>query len=141
MKRRTSCWRTSTARALAEPRLLRFTAGHRKKAWVKNVVAMGLAGGFLEPLESTSIHLIQTGIARLMTLFPTRRFDELEIERYNRLTVQEYVDIRDFLVLHYHANERTDSELWRYCRELAPPEGLSLQARHVPPDRPRHSRA
>jgi tryptophan halogenase len=111
---------------LAEPRLLRFKAGHRKKAWVKNVVAIGLAGGFLEPLESTSIHLIQTGIARLMTLFPTRRFDELEIERYNRLTVQEYLDIRDFLVLHYHANERPE-ELWRYCRELKVPESLSYK--------------
>jgi tryptophan halogenase len=62
-----------------------------------------------------------------MTLFPTRRFDDIEIERYNRLTVQEYVDIRDFLVLHYHANERTDSALWRYCRELTPPEGLAYK--------------
>ncbi len=110
---------------LGDPRPLRFTAGHRKKAWVKNVVSIGLSGGFLEPLESTSIHLIQTGIARLMTWFPTRRFDEAEIERYNKLTVQEYVDVRDFLVLHYSATERDDSPFWDYCRTLEPPEGLA----------------
>ena len=113
--------------ALADPRILRFTAGHRKKAWIKNVVALGLAGGFLEPLESTSIHLVQSGIARLMTFFPTRRFDELEIERYNALTAQEYVDIRDFLILHYNATERNDSDFWNYCRELQPPEGLAFK--------------
>jgi tryptophan halogenase len=112
---------------LGEPRLLRFRAGHRKKAWIKNVVALGLAGGFLEPLESTSIHLVQTGIARLMTLFPTCRFDQLEIDRYNEQTIQEYVDIRDFLVLHYNATERDDSEFWNYCRNLEPPEGLAYK--------------
>ena len=110
---------------IADPRPLRFRAGHRKRSWVKNVVAIGLSGGFLEPLESTSIHLIQTGIARLMTLFPTRRFDRVEIERYNQMTVREYVDIRDFLVLHYRATERDDSEFWNYCRTLEPPEGLA----------------
>jgi len=112
---------------LADPRFLRFKAGHRKKAWIKNVVALGLAGGFLEPLESTSIHLVQTGIARLMTLFPTSRFDEFEIERYNQLTEQEYVDVRDFLVLHYSATERDDSDFWNYCRNIDPPQGLAYK--------------
>jgi tryptophan halogenase len=112
---------------LSEPRPLRFKAGHRRKAWVKNVVALGLAGGFLEPLESTSIHLVQTGIARLMTLFPTRRFDPFEIDRYNDLTEREYVDIRDFLVLHYKATERDDTAFWDYCRTLEPPEGLAYK--------------
>jgi tryptophan halogenase len=110
---------------LGDPRPLRFKAGHRRKAWVKNVVALGLAGGFLEPLESTSIHLVQTGIARLLTWFPTKRFDQVEIDRYNRLTEQEYVDIRDFLVLHYNATERNDTEFWDYCRTMDVPDGLA----------------
>ena len=110
---------------LAEPNRLRFTAGHRARAWDRNVVSLGLASGFLEPLESTSIHLVQSGIARLMTLFPTRAFKPVEIERYNQMTLQEYVDIRDFLVLHYSATERDDSEFWNYCRNIVPPEGLA----------------
>ena len=110
---------------LAAPNQLRFRAGHRAKAWEKNVIALGLAGGFLEPLESTSIHLVQSGIARLMTLFPTPEFKLAEIERYNRMTEQEYVDIRDFLVLHYSATERDDTPFWNYCRNIAPPEGLA----------------
>ena len=110
---------------LASPNPLRFLAGHRARAWEKNVVALGLAGGFLEPLESTSIHLVQSGIARLMTLFPTREFRIQEIERFNTQTAQEYVDIRDFLVLHYSATRRDDSEFWNYCRNIEPPEGLA----------------
>jgi tryptophan halogenase len=113
--------------ALAEPNMLRFAAGHRKAAWVKNVVAIGLSGGFLEPLESTSIHLIQSAIARLLTFFPTRRFDEAEMARFNAQSIREYVDIRDFLVLHYKATERDDTEFWNYCRTLEPPEGLAAK--------------
>jgi tryptophan halogenase len=109
---------------LAEPNHIRFTAGRRERAWEKNVVGMGLSAGFLEPLESTAIHLVQSAIARFMTLFPTRDFGALEIERFNRESAQDYVDIRDFLVLHYKATERSDSEFWNYCRELEPPSGL-----------------
>jgi tryptophan halogenase len=112
---------------LADPNFLRFKAGHRKRPWVKNVVAIGLAGGFLEPLESTSIHLIQSGIARLMTLFPTRSWSEAEIARYNARTIEEYVDIRDFILLHFNATERDDTPYWDYCRNLAPPEGLAYK--------------
>ncbi|HEU4959183.1 MAG TPA: tryptophan halogenase family protein [Sphingomonas sp.] len=113
--------------ALGEPRPLRFLAGHRKRPWVKNVVALGLASGFLEPLESTSIHLVQSGIARLMTLFPTRGFDEMETARFNERTIQEHVDIRDFLVLHYKATERADRAFWDTCRNIDPPEGLAYK--------------
>ncbi|MBX9898333.1 MAG: tryptophan 7-halogenase [Qipengyuania sp.] len=112
-------------KALAEPNKLRFTAGHRERLWEKNVVALGLAGGFLEPLESTAIHLVQSGIARLMALFPTQDFTPREIDRFNFESARDYVDIRDFLVLHYKATERDDSEFWRYCRALPPPDGLA----------------
>ena len=111
-------------RALADPNRLRFTAGHREKFWAGNVVALGLAGGFLEPLESTAIHLVQSGLARLMAYFPTNAFGDAERDRYNRETAREYLDIRDFLLLHYIATERDDSEFWRYCRNLAPPDSL-----------------
>ncbi len=103
---------------LKDPFALKFTTGMRKKCWNKNVVALGLASGFLEPLESTSIHLIQSGIARMMTFFPTRDFLQADIDEYNRATRVEYEYVRDFLVLHYRQTERDDSEFWRHCRNL-----------------------
>ena len=112
---------------LADPKPLRFTAGHRTRAWIGNVVALGLAGGFLEPLESTSIHLVQTAIARLLTVFPNRGFSPLETARFNRDMAREYQDIRDFLILHYHASEREDSAFWRDVRAIEPPEGLAYK--------------
>lgn len=110
---------------LADPIHLSFKAGRRARSWEKNVVALGLAAGFLEPLESTSIHLVQSGIARLMALFPDKDFSAYEIARFNAETEREYRDIRDFLILHYKATERDDSEFWRYCRNLEAPDGLA----------------
>lgn len=115
---------TIDGKPTADPKYLRFTSGHRKQFWTKNVLALGLAAGFMEPLESTSIHLVQTGIARLMALFPDKRFAQVDIDAYNDRTLFEYERIRDFLVLHYKASKRDDSAFWRHCRTIAMPETL-----------------
>lgn len=109
---------------LADPRFLRFTAGFRRAAWTKNVVAIGLSSGFLEPLESTSIHLIQSGIAKLLSLFPDRDCDPGLSSRFNALFGRDMDGIKDFLILHYHATTGHDQPLWRHTRAMTLPDSL-----------------
>jgi tryptophan halogenase len=112
---------------ITEPRLIRFRAGTRRKAWNRNCVAIGLSSGFVEPLESTSIHLFMIGVTRLVQLFPFGGFNEALIDRYNDLSQNELERIRDFIVLHYKATERDDSEFWRYCRDMDVPDTLKAR--------------
>jgi tryptophan halogenase len=111
-------------RASRDPLPLRFTTGRRRLCWNKNCVAIGLAAGFLEPLESSGIYLIQRGIALLWQFFPDRRFSQPDIDRYNRQLAFEYERIRDFLIVHYNKTQR-EGEFWRYCRNMELPDSLN----------------
>ena len=111
-------------KALADPRPIKFRAGRRRKSWIGNCVAIGMASGFLEPLESTSIHLVQTAITRLLDLFPSKGLDAADIAEYNRQTEEEVIRIRDFIILHYKLTARDDTPFWRRCRDMTVPDTL-----------------
>jgi len=114
--------------ALMDPKPLRFTAGRRKKSWYRNCLTVGLSSGFLEPLESTSIYLVQIAVTTFLQLLPTlrpgERMEPRLADEFNRLIDNEYERVRDFLILHYHANSRTDSALWEYTRNMSVPDSL-----------------
>jgi tryptophan halogenase len=111
-------------RVLTTPRVIRFRPGQRRRTWSGNCIAIGLASGFLEPIESTSIHLIQRGVVRLLQMFPADGIAPADVEEYNRQTSAEIEHIRDFIILHYHVTERQDTPFWRHCREMEIPASL-----------------
>lgn len=107
-----------------DPNFIRFQTGARRKQWEKNCLVVGLAGGFMEPLESTSIHLIQKSIMRFMRLMPQNELNAADIKEFNDQTFDDMVSIRDFLILHYHVTDRRDSAFWRYCANMEIPDSL-----------------
>ena len=109
---------------LTEPRVIKFRTGQRTQHWNKNCIALGLAGGFVEPLESTSIHMVQSGILRLLRMFPFEGVNEPYVKEFNKQMSDEFHFIRDFIVLHYHVTEREDTEFWRHCKTMEIPESL-----------------
>lgn len=111
-------------RVLTDPNVLRFVTGARRRQWHRNCVAIGLSGGFMEPLESTSIHLIQRAILRLIRMMPLRGVSPADVAEFNDQQHQDMLQIRDFLILHYKATSRDDSPFWRYVREMPVPDSL-----------------
>lgn len=112
------------SKPLGEPRKIRFKTGYRETLWNKNCIAIGLSAGFLEPLESTSLFLIQMGISRFITLFPTADFSDAVRDEYNIQMRKEFHQVRDFIILHYVATQRDDSPFWNYCRNMSIPDSL-----------------
>ena len=117
-------------KVLTEPRVIRFQPGQRRKVWNGNCVAIGLASGFLEPIESTSIHLIQRGIIRLMQMFPTAGICQTDVDEYNKQSSTEIEHIRDFIILHYHVTNRQDTPFWQACRDMDIPASLRHRINH-----------
>ena len=110
--------------AIGTPRKIKFQTGCREALWNKNCIAIGLSAGFLEPLESTSLFLIQQGISRFISLFPTANVSSVVRDEYNKQLLKEFHQVRDFIILHYVATQRDDSPFWNYCRNMSIPESL-----------------